>query len=157
MNLAARLLRTRWLVRAPIRLFRAGLGFVLGPRFLMLQHRGRLSGEARYVVLEVTARPAPDRIVVVSGMGPTAQWYRNVLVEPRVLVSTGARRDVRALAHALPPDEAAAVLDRYAHEHAGPWAALRPVLTEWAEPLAAAGGAERWEQVVPVVELQLLD
>ncbi|WP_407319487.1 nitroreductase family deazaflavin-dependent oxidoreductase [Isoptericola halotolerans] len=157
MNLASRLLRTRWLVRAPITLFRAGLGFVLGPRFLMLQHRGRLSGAARYVVLEVTDRPAPDRIVVVSGMGPTAQWYRNVLVEARVLVSTGTRRDVRALAHVLPPDEAAAVLDRYARERPGPWAALRPVLTEWAAPLAAAGGAERWEHVVPVVELQLLD
>lgn len=157
MNVASRLLHTRWLVRAPIGLFRAGLGFLLGPRFLMLQHRGRLSGEARYVMLEVTDRPAPDRILVVSGMGPKAQWYRNVLAEPRVLVSTGFRRSVRATAHALPPDEAAAVLDRYAREHAGPWAALRPVLTEWAAPLAAAGGAERWQHVVPVVELRLLE
>jgi deazaflavin-dependent oxidoreductase (nitroreductase family) len=154
-NLASRLLHTRWLVRAPIGLFRAGLGFVLGSRFLMLQHRGRRSGEARYVVLEVTDRPAPDRIVVVSGTGPEAQWYRNVLAEPRVLVSTGWRRSVRARAHVLPSDDGVAVLHRYAREHARPWAALRPVLTEWAEPLAAASGAERWEQVVPVVELRL--
>lgn len=35
-RMAARLLRTRWLVRAPIALFRARLGFVFGRRLLML-------------------------------------------------------------------------------------------------------------------------
>jgi deazaflavin-dependent oxidoreductase (nitroreductase family) len=156
-NLASRLLRTRSLVRAPIWLYRAGLGVLLGDRLMLMQHRGRVSGEARSVVLEVMGRPAPDRIVVASGMGPRAQWYRNVLAEPRVLVSTGLRRSVRATAHALPPDEATVLLDRYAREHAGAWATLRQVLAEWAEPLAAATGEERWERVVPVVELRLLD
>lgn len=156
MNLASRLLRTRALVRAPIWLFRARLGFLLGGRMLLMQHRGRVSGEARSVVLEVTDRPAPDRIVVVSGMGTRAQWYRNVLVEPRVLVSVGARRGVRALAHVLPPDEAARTLDAYARDHPRAWTTLGPVLTEWARPLAAAQGEDRWERVVPVVELRLL-
>ncbi|MCK0117590.1 deazaflavin-dependent oxidoreductase (nitroreductase family) [Isoptericola sp. CG 20/1183] len=157
MNLAARLLHTRALVRAPIWLYRAGLGFLLGDRLLLMQHRGRVSGQARSVVLEVADRPAPDRLVVVSGMGPTAQWYRNVLAEPRVLVSVGTRRDVRALAHALSPAEAAATLEAYARDRPRPWAALRPVLTEWALPLAAATGEDRWERVVPVIELRLLD
>lgn len=156
MNLASRLLRTRALVRAPIWLFRARLGFLLGGRMLLMQHRGRVSGEARSVVLEVTDRPAPDRIVVVSGMGTRAQWYRNVLVEPRVLVSVGARRGVRALAHVLPPDEAARTLDAYARDHPRAWTTLGPVLTKWARPLAAAQGEDRWERVVPVVELRLL-
>jgi|SRR5690606_30382928 len=157
MSLASRLLRVRPLVRAPIGRYRARLGFLLGDRMLLMQHRGRVSGEARSVVLEVTDRPAPDRIVVVSGMGPRAQWYRNVLVEPRVLVSVGARREVRALAHVLSPDEAARTLDAYARDHPRAWTALGPVLTEWAQPLAAAKGEEHWERLVPVVELRLLD
>ena len=50
---AAALLRVRWLVRAPIWLYRAGLGFVFGSRFLLLQHRGRRTGQVRQVMLEV--------------------------------------------------------------------------------------------------------
>jgi hypothetical protein len=36
---AARLLRVRWIVRAPVWLYRARLGFVFGSRLLMLEHR----------------------------------------------------------------------------------------------------------------------
>ena len=42
---AARLLRTRWIVRAPIPLFRAGLGWLFGGRFVMAEHIGRKSGK----------------------------------------------------------------------------------------------------------------
>ncbi|MCB7135997.1 nitroreductase/quinone reductase family protein [Cellulosimicrobium marinum] len=45
---------------------------------------------------------------------PTAQWYRNVVAEPRVLVRTGARPPARALARPLPPDGAARLLDEHA-------------------------------------------
>ncbi|WP_402463676.1 nitroreductase family deazaflavin-dependent oxidoreductase [Isoptericola aurantiacus] len=151
----SRILHTRWAVRAPIRLYRAGLGFLLGSRMLLLQHRGRSSGEPRFVVLEVSERPTPGTIRVVAGLGPRSQWYRNVLAEPRVLVSTGRRRDVRATAHPLPPDQGAEMLRRYAKDNPAPWSALEPVVTEWAEPLAAEQGEEDWRRVVPVVELRL--
>lgn len=45
--LGVRALRTRWLVRAPIWLYRARLGAVLGSRLLMLEHTGRTSGQRR--------------------------------------------------------------------------------------------------------------
>src|SRR5690606_12262413 len=61
--IGARVLRTRSLVRAPIALYKAGLGWLLGSRILMLEHRGRSSGLRRYVCLEVVERPSPDRIV----------------------------------------------------------------------------------------------
>lgn len=155
MSLAARMLHTRWFVRAPIGLFRAGLGFLAGGRLLMMQHRGRSSGERRYVVLEVVARPAPDRAVVVAGLGPRSQWFRNVQADPRVLVSIGTRRDVRSRAVVLDPDDGAAVLRAYTDAHPGPWAQLGPVLAEWAEPLARERGEADWLQAVPVVELRL--
>jgi len=155
MSLASRALHTRWFVRAPIGLFRAGLGFLAGGRLLMMQHRGRSSGQRRYVVLEVVARPAPDRAVVVAGLGPRSQWFRNVQADPRVLVSIGTRRDVRSRAVVLDPDAGAAILRAYTDAHPGPWSKLRPVLAEWAEPLAAEQGEEDWLRVVPVVELHL--
>ena len=67
---AAGLLRVRWLARAPIGLYRARLGFLLGSRLLMLEHLGRKSGARRYVVLEVVARPRPGTYVVASAFGP---------------------------------------------------------------------------------------
>ena len=89
---AAGLLRVRWLVRAPIWLYRARLGFLLGSRLLMLEHLGRKSGTRRYVVLEVVARPRPGTYVVASGFGTRAQWFRNVRANPHVRVYAGGHR-----------------------------------------------------------------
>ncbi len=133
--LGAALLRTRWLVRASIRLYRARLGVVLGSRLLMLEHTGRTSGRRRSVVLEVVERPAPGTWVVVSGSGARAQWFRDVEADPRVRVQVGSRRPVPALARRLDAEEAAATLSRYAHAHPRSWGHLRPVIE------AAVGGS----------------
>ncbi|WP_069385720.1 nitroreductase family deazaflavin-dependent oxidoreductase [Cellulosimicrobium cellulans] len=153
MGLASTVLRTRWLVRSPVALFRTGLGGVFAGRLLLLVHRGRSSGQPRYAVLEVASRPAPDRYVVVAGLGPRTQWYRNVVAEPRVLVRTGARPAVRAFASTLDPDDAARLLAEYPVRSPRAWSTLEPVLREWAEPLAASRGVADWRRVVPVVEL----
>jgi deazaflavin-dependent oxidoreductase (nitroreductase family) len=126
--LGARVLKTRWLVRAPIHCYRAGLGFLFGTRLLMLEHIGRSSGARRYVVLEVVERPSPDRYVIVSGFGRGAQWYRNVCVHPEVRVSCGLRRNVPATAIPLSDDESAAALARYAEAHPRAWRNLRSTI-----------------------------
>lgn len=46
-DLGARILRNRRLVRAPVWLYRARLGALLGSRMLMLEHVGRSSGQSR--------------------------------------------------------------------------------------------------------------
>lgn len=56
-RLATRALRNRRLMRAPIWLYRARLGFLFGSRMLLLEHTGRRSGARRYVVLEVIDPP----------------------------------------------------------------------------------------------------
>jgi deazaflavin-dependent oxidoreductase (nitroreductase family) len=127
-QVAAKALRTRWFVRAPIGLYRAGLGFVFGSRLLMLEHKGRTTGARRYVVLEVVDRPSPGQYVIVSGFGTGAQWYRNIQAEPRVRVSVGLRRSVPATATALSPDESAAALARYAAAHPKAWEKLRATI-----------------------------
>jgi deazaflavin-dependent oxidoreductase (nitroreductase family) len=122
-----RILRTRWLVRAPIWLFRAGAGFLFGGRLLLLEHTGRNSGLTRYVVLEVVSRPASGSFVVASGFGPNAQWYRNVVAHPLVRVRWSARPAAKAMAHPLAQREAAAILTAYATAHPQTWAKLGPV------------------------------
>lgn len=125
MNLGARFLTTRWAARLPVPLFRAGFGFVFLGRLLLLEHRGRVSGERRYAVIEAVEHESRDRIVVASGLGPGAQWYQNLRAEPRCGVSVGWRTRVPARAELLDDDEGRAVLDRYAARHPELWAALR--------------------------------
>ncbi len=81
--LASKLLQIRWLVRAPIWLFRARLGFLAGSRLLLLEHVGRKSGARRYVILEVVDRPAPGKYTVASGFGERAQclWTTSYAVD----------------------------------------------------------------------------
>ncbi|WP_330232782.1 nitroreductase family deazaflavin-dependent oxidoreductase [Nocardia sp. NBC_00508] len=143
-SIGARLLRTRWLVRAPIVVFRARLGFLYSGRLLLLEHTGRTSGRPRSAVLETVARPSPDRMVVASGFGTQAQWFRNLVADPRCRVSIGARHRVPALARVLGPDESAVVLDGYRREHPKAYQGLGRIIEE------ATGSAI---EQVPLVEL----
>ena len=106
-------LRNRALMRAPIWLYRARLGFLFGSRTLMLEHVGRKSGAKRYVVLEVIGHPAPDTYVVASGFGERAQWFRNLLANPRARVAIAGHGPRTATARRLPAGEADAVLADY--------------------------------------------
>jgi len=124
----ARVLRTRWLMRAPIRVYKARLGFLFGSRMLMLEHIGRNSGARRYVVLEVFGHPAPDIYLVVSGFGTQAQWYRNLQANPSARVWVRGRRALPATAELLSDPDADAALDAYVARHAKAWEKLKSVV-----------------------------
>jgi deazaflavin-dependent oxidoreductase (nitroreductase family) len=105
------------LFRAPIWIYRLGLGPLMGRRFVLLTHRGRTSGEARQAVLEVIgANDATGTVLVASGYGRRSQWYRDIEAEPRVMFQVGARRH-RGRATPLPPEEAGQALAHYAQRH----------------------------------------
>jgi deazaflavin-dependent oxidoreductase (nitroreductase family) len=127
-SLGARALKTRWFVRLPIWIYRAGLGFVFGSRLLMLEHIGRKSAARRFVVLEVVEHTTRDEYVVVSGFGERAQWYRNVVADPRVWVSCGFRRNMAGSALPMTEEQAAASLQHYADRHPKAWANLRATI-----------------------------
>lgn len=129
-SLGAFLLRNRRVVRSPIWLYRHNFGWLFGSRMLMLEHVGRTSGEARFVCLEVVGRPAADRIVVVSGFGREAHWYRNLLAEPRCAVSIGRRRQAAATARFMTSAESHDALATYQREHPQAWAHLRGVIEQ---------------------------
>jgi deazaflavin-dependent oxidoreductase (nitroreductase family) len=108
---------SRALFRAPIYLYRVGLGWLFGKRILLLNHIGRVSGKRRQVVLEVVEHDRTDgSFVVASGWGPTAAWYRNILHTPQVSIKVG-RRTIPVTAVALTAEEGAEVFGRYAARH----------------------------------------
>jgi len=78
--------------RAPIFLYRIGLGWLLGRRFMLLHHTGRVSGLARSTVLEVVRHdPEAKLFVVASGFGERSQWYQNLMALPEVRLQFGGR------------------------------------------------------------------
>lgn len=149
-DLGARILRNRRLVRAPIWLYRARLGALLGPRMLMLEHIGRSSGRRRYVVLEIVDRTRDDCFVVASGFGTTAQWFRNVRVEPQVRVWIGSHGPAPATARVLDQAEADRTLGDYRTRHPEYWEKFRPVL----EQTLGQSIGDR-DVPLPMVELRL--
>jgi deazaflavin-dependent oxidoreductase (nitroreductase family) len=107
----------RWLARLPIWLYHLRLGWVLGDRFLLLTHIGRLSGLPRQVVLEVVQHNKDTGVYYVAvGFGEKSDWYRNILKTPGVKVCTG-RRQWAARANKASPELAEQVILDYARRH----------------------------------------
>ncbi|MGW0035261.1 nitroreductase family deazaflavin-dependent oxidoreductase [Gordonia sp. NPDC003376] len=143
------------LVRAPIWFYRHGWGRVFGPGMLMLEHTGRISGRPRQACLQVAVRRSPGSLVVISGHGTTAQWYRNLLAHPDCRVTTARRGGIRAHARVLSDDESTAVLDGIGRAHPRRAERLRTMaeegtgappmveltLREWTPPARAPGRA----------------
>ena len=108
---------SRLLYRLPILLYRAGLGWLLGKRFLLLTHIGRISGLPRQAVLEVIRfDPDNESYYVISGFGEQADWFRNIQLTPAVEIIVG-RRCISALAEFLPQEDAEGELLDYARRY----------------------------------------
>jgi deazaflavin-dependent oxidoreductase (nitroreductase family) len=105
----------RILFRAPIGLYRVGLGFLLGRRFLMLEHVGRKSGEIRRTVVEVVLDDE-HAVYIASGWGSSAQWFRNIEANPSVVFHLGNKR-YATTAVIVEQAEAGRVMDSYADAH----------------------------------------
>lgn len=139
-GMAGRLLGLRPLVRAPIWLFRARMGWLVGPRFLLVEHHGRVSGLKRFVVLEVIGRTATGTYFVASGFGTHSQWYRNIVADNRVRVTVGVRRARKARARLVSEAEAREVLSPYRSAHPRTWRTLLAVLeSTLGEPVSDDG------------------
>jgi deazaflavin-dependent oxidoreductase (nitroreductase family) len=105
------------LYRAPIWLYRAGLGFLMGDRFLLLNHVGRKSGKPRQAVLEVANYlPERDSYLVACGFGLNSDWYLNVKAQPQVTIQVGRRR-IAAQATLLSAEESGAQMADYYRRH----------------------------------------
>lgn len=104
--------------KVPTLLYRAGLGRLLGRRFLLLIHRGRKSGLERRVVLEVIEHEADaPAVAVLSGWGERSQWFRNLQASPPIAVQIGGDRWQSPRHEVLEPDRVADVVEGYRRDH----------------------------------------
>lgn len=111
----------RALFNAPKWIYRAGLGWILGKRFLGVTHLGRKSGRTHKTVLEVVAfDKATSESMVISAFGTGADWYRNIQARPATRVQTG-RLDYVPEQRFLAPEEARTVAEAFSAQH--PWEA----------------------------------
>ncbi|MGH3355381.1 MAG: GNAT family N-acetyltransferase [Nocardioidaceae bacterium] len=107
----------RLIFRAPILLYRARLGWLLGHRFVLVQHRGRRSGRPRQVVVEVVTRDrSTGAVTVASGFGTGADWYRNLRADPEAVIWVSRRRTV-VRATPLSAEDGGEAMVEYARRH----------------------------------------
>ena len=107
----------RALMRFPILLYRLHLGWLLGKRFLLLEHRGRKSGMVRKVVIEVVDYDiGKGSYVVAAAWGNKSDWYKNIAAESNVQIGVGTKR-FPAVAKTLSAEQAAEHLNSYASKH----------------------------------------
>ncbi len=107
----------RYIWRAPIYLYRLGLGPLMGKRFLLLNHIGRKTGLPRQAVIEIDRYdPETNTYYIASGFGKKSDWYRNLQAHPDVTIQVGNKK-MRAHARLLSPEESAEEMVRYARDH----------------------------------------
>lgn len=129
---------TRTLLRLPLWLYRARLGWMAGHRLVYIVHRGRRTGARREVVAEVVHydRSAPE-LVVVAAWGKNPDWYRNLTAAPAVEVRIAAQRWERPGHRFLDGAETLRTLRAYQDAHPRAWRRLAPLLgfpTDPADP-----------------------
>ena len=117
------------LLRAPIWLFRARLGWALGHRLVYIAHRGRTSGLRRDVVVEVVRYdPSVPEVVVIAAWGKNPDWYRNLRAAPAIEVRIAAQRWQQPDRRFLDQAETLAVLHAYQRAHPRAWTRIAPLL-----------------------------
>ena len=107
----------RFLFRAPIFLYRVGLGGLLGRRFLLLNHVGRKSGLPRQTVLEVVNYEAETgSYFIAAGFGRKSHWLVNILAQPNVNIQVGWRK-MMVTAVPLSPEASGEAMVDYARRY----------------------------------------
>ena len=144
----------RLFFRAPIWLYRWGLGWLLGKRFLLLNHVGRTSSRPRQAVVEVIARDeSRGHYYVASGYGSQSQWYQNLLATPQVTIVVG-RKKLAVKAVPLSPTESGAVLLDYGRRHPTALKNLARLVGYEIDGTEADCRALGEEDIIPVVRFE---
>ncbi len=108
---------SRLLWRAPIWIYRLGLGGLIKGRMLLLRHIGRSSGLPRENVLEIVDFDDDSQTYyVAAGFGKNSDWYRNIVKQPQVTIVVG-RRAIPVTAVPLPPEESGRAMANYAQRN----------------------------------------
>jgi deazaflavin-dependent oxidoreductase (nitroreductase family) len=147
---------SRLLYRSPIYLYRMGLGWMLGGRFLLLEHIGRVSSFPRQTVLEVVRHDATDDVYyVAAAWGEQADWFRNLQAQPAAVIQTG-RRKLHVQSTVLSSVEAAQELLDYAQRNPTAARSLSRLLGYRIEGPQDFAGLAEWIRIVALRNLNRL-
>lgn len=147
------LARLGW--RAPIWLYRLGLGGLLGERFLLINHIGRKSGKLRQAVVEVVYHvPETGVYVVASGYGEKADWYQNLMAHPEVTIQVG-RKCILSRAERLSLPQATEVMLDYNRRHPTTLRTLAGILGYHTD--GSEADVRFFAEVIPIVALVPLE
>jgi deazaflavin-dependent oxidoreductase (nitroreductase family) len=102
-------------LKLPLPLYRIGLGWMFGHRFMLVTHLGRRSGKVRRTVLAVLRYDAETKEIMAISAWSASEWYKNILVCPALQVETGFTRYAPAQRF-LAPEEIATLFEAYRRE-----------------------------------------
>ena len=104
------------MLKLPLALYRVGLGWLFGHRFMLVTHTGRRSGKVRRTVLAVLRFDPATREVAAVSAWSASEWYKNILAAPALQIETGLTRYAPEQ-RILSPEEIAALFDAYKRQH----------------------------------------
>lgn len=104
------------ILKLPLLLYRTGMGWLLGKRFMLLTHVGRCSGKVRQTVLAVLSFDPKTKEIKAISAWSASDWYKNILTSPALQVETGRTRYV-PVHYFLSSEEIAALFEDYRRKH----------------------------------------
>jgi deazaflavin-dependent oxidoreductase (nitroreductase family) len=102
--------------KMPLILYRLGLGWVLGKRFMLLTHVGRKSGKVYRSVLAVLCFDEKTQEIMAVSPWNSSNWYRNIQSAPAIEVETGRVKYAPAQ-RSLTAEEIAAALIEFREKY----------------------------------------
>jgi deazaflavin-dependent oxidoreductase (nitroreductase family) len=103
-------------MKMPLILYRLGLGWMLGKRFMLLTHKGRRSGKVYRTVLAVLRFDEKTREILAVSPWSASHWYRNIQATPALEVETGGVR-YAPKQRGLSPEEIAAAFIAFRNQY----------------------------------------
>ncbi|MFJ9590889.1 nitroreductase family deazaflavin-dependent oxidoreductase [Streptomyces acidicola] len=101
---------------APTLLYRAGLGWIMTERYLMIEHTGRRTGHTRRTIVECVQKTPEGGVIVASALGEKGAWFLNVRYAGKARIFHGRRR-YDATAKVVEPKDRSAPLTAFATAH----------------------------------------
>jgi deazaflavin-dependent oxidoreductase (nitroreductase family) len=99
--------------RIPVYFYRLRLGWLLGERFVLINHLGRKTGLPRQAVVEAVERDkGTNSVIVVAGYGEQTQWYQNLRAYPETTIQIGSHK-VQVIAEFITPEDGEEIMVRY--------------------------------------------
>ncbi len=102
--------------KSPLLLYRLGLGWLFGKRFMLLTHIGRRSGKVRQTILAILRFDEKSKEIMAISAWSASDWYHNIQASPALQVETGFVRYAPAQRD-LSPEEIATLFAEYRDKH----------------------------------------